>query len=272
MTDQAATDEAAPAPFQFADGESYERFMGRWSRRAGEQFIDWLEAPRAADWIDIGCGNGAFTETLISRCAPKSVAAVDPSERQLAYARTRRASKLARFERGDAQALSFSERSFDVATMALVIAFLPDAPKAVAEMYRVLRPGGLAATYMWDMPAGGAPVSPMNAAFVALGAPRPVMPGAAWFSTRAMVDLWQGAGFVDVESCTIRIPVEYADFDDFWTANIAKGSPVHAVVVALADEKRRQLQDRLRASLPTAADGRIAYESFANAVKGRKPR
>ena len=70
----------------FSDGAVYERLMGRWSRLVADQFLDWLAVPNGARWVDVGCGNGAFTETLIERCAPSSVAAVDPSEGQLAYA------------------------------------------------------------------------------------------------------------------------------------------------------------------------------------------
>jgi ubiquinone/menaquinone biosynthesis C-methylase UbiE len=75
-------------PF-FADGDAYERLMGRWSRLAGEVFLDWLEIPANLRWLDVGCGDGAFTEALIARCAPSEVVAVDPSEGQLAFARTR---------------------------------------------------------------------------------------------------------------------------------------------------------------------------------------
>src|SRR5215470_13462080 len=91
----------------FDDGESYERLMGRWTRLAGEVFLDWLDIPANLRWLDVGCGNGAFTEALIARCAPGEVLAVDPSEGQLAFARKRPATSLARFRTGDAQALPF---------------------------------------------------------------------------------------------------------------------------------------------------------------------
>jgi ubiquinone/menaquinone biosynthesis C-methylase UbiE len=44
--------------------------MGTWSRLAGEIFIDWLAPRSGMQWIDIGCGNGAFTELLVNCCAP----------------------------------------------------------------------------------------------------------------------------------------------------------------------------------------------------------
>ena len=126
----------------FTDGEAYERLMGRWSRLVGETFLDWLDVPNGLRWLDVGCGNGAFTEELIARCAPATVTAIDPSDDQLAYARTRLGAKTANFQVGDAQKLPFGDGSFDVAIMALVISFVPDPDKAAAEMARVVRPGG----------------------------------------------------------------------------------------------------------------------------------
>src|SRR4051794_10902588 len=99
----------------FTDGESYERLMGRWSRLVGEEFLNWLDVCNGLRWLDIGCGNGAFTEQIIARCSPAAMIAIDSSGDQLAYARMRSGTKLARFEVGDAQKLTFQDDSFDVA-------------------------------------------------------------------------------------------------------------------------------------------------------------
>ena len=134
----------------FTDGQAYERLMGRWSRAAGATFIDWLSLPKGLNWLDVGCGTGAFTELVIDRCAPAQISAIDPSEDQIAYARSLPVSTRATFRVGDAQSVPFGNGEFDVATMALVISFIPDAPKAVAEMRRVVKPNGTAGAYMWD--------------------------------------------------------------------------------------------------------------------------
>jgi ubiquinone/menaquinone biosynthesis C-methylase UbiE len=126
----------------FTDGKAYERLMGRWSRLAGAAFLDWLNVPKAMRWLDAGCGNGAFTEEIIARCAPAEVKAIDPSEEQLAYARSRPGTKTAEFRAGDAQNLPFGDDCFDVGIMALVISFLPEPDKAAAELTRVVRRGG----------------------------------------------------------------------------------------------------------------------------------
>ena len=132
------------------------------------KFLDWLDAPKNLKWIDIGCGNGAFTEVLIARCAPAAVTGVDPSEGQLAYARARPGAKRAEFRVADAQALPFPDNSFDAATMALVIVFIPDPRMAARELVRVVRPGGVVATYVWEFP-DGFPPAPLAAAMKDLG-------------------------------------------------------------------------------------------------------
>src|SRR5512138_3506608 len=147
---------------RFDDGAAYEQMMGTWSRIAGETFLDWLAPLPGLRWIDVGCGNGAFTEVLVARCAPVEVQGIDPSEGQLAFARTRPASLVAEFLQGDAMALSFPDDRFDAAVMALVLVFVPDPAKGIAEMVRVVRPGGTVATYMWDMLGGGFPLDPVH--------------------------------------------------------------------------------------------------------------
>jgi trans-aconitate methyltransferase len=87
----------AEQQIRFDDGAAYERMMGNWSRLAGDIFLDWLAPRSGLRWIDIGCGNGAFTELLVERCAPAEVQGVDPSEAQLAFARTRPAARVAKF-------------------------------------------------------------------------------------------------------------------------------------------------------------------------------
>jgi ubiquinone/menaquinone biosynthesis C-methylase UbiE len=141
----------------FNDGDIYERTMGAWSKLAGDVFLDWLAPPEGQKWIDIGCGSGAFTELLVERCAPAEVKAIDPSEEQLAFARLRPGMRSAEFLNGDAMALPFSSDRFDAAVMALVIFFVPEPIKGVAEMARVVRPGGTVAAYAWDI-LGGASV------------------------------------------------------------------------------------------------------------------
>ncbi len=87
------TDPKIDPKIHFNDGAAYEQMMGIWSRLAGEVFVDWLAPANGLRWIDVGCGNGAFTELIVDRCAPAEVHGVDPSDGQLAFARTRPAAR-----------------------------------------------------------------------------------------------------------------------------------------------------------------------------------
>jgi ubiquinone/menaquinone biosynthesis C-methylase UbiE len=254
----------------FNDGEAYERRMGRWSRIVGEVFLDWLAVPKGLRWIDVGCGNGAFTEVLIARCAPSAVSAVDPSEGQLSYARTRPGAKLAEYRVGDAQALPYPDRSFDVATMALAISFVPDPVKAATEMTRVVKPGGWVATYMWDLPGGGIPIQPMFRALKSLSIAVSV-PGTEVSRRDNMRTVWEKAGLQSIDTRVIRIPVVYTDFNDFWQSYSVPEGPSGMAIRKMSPAQIEQLKVALRDELPTAPDGHIAYEAFANAVRGRVP-
>ena len=148
---------------RFDDGAAYERYMGKWSQVVGDIFLDWLAPRSGLRWLDVGCGNGAFTEKLVERCAPASVHGIDPSEAQLAFAHTRPVSRFAQFRLADAMALPFPDDTFDAAVMPLVIFFVPDPAQGVAEMARVVCPGGAVSAYAWDVVGGGHPYEALQA-------------------------------------------------------------------------------------------------------------
>jgi SAM-dependent methyltransferase len=252
----------------FDDGAAYERYMGRWSQLAGERFLDWLAPPPRARWLDVGCGNGAFTEMVVERCDPVAVEGVDPSEGQLAYARTRPAARLARFQVGDAMALPYPDRTFDVAVMPLVIFFVPDPAQGVAEMARVVCPGGTVTAYGWDMMGGGFPYHLLLAELGNMGieVSKPPNPDAS--GLEVMRNLWAAAGLEEVETREITVQRTFADFDDYWAAVLGGPSVKrHLGEMAAADIAR--LQDRLRSLLPADGTGRITCSARANAAKGR---
>jgi ubiquinone/menaquinone biosynthesis C-methylase UbiE len=253
----------------FSDGRAYERMMGRWSRLAGATFIDWLAPEKGLSWIDVGCGNGAFTEVLIARAAPQAVTGIDPSEAQIAYARERPGARLATFQVGDAQALPFADARFDAASMALAITFIPDPPKAVAEMARVVRKGGIVATYMWDLAAGGVPLQPLFTALEAIGFERLLPPSAPFSQAEMMRDTWEEAGLVAVGTRQITVEIAFADFDDFWDSLAVPIGPHGKFIAALSTSQREAVRESLAEIVPVDAEGRIAYMATANAVKGR---
>ena len=260
----------AETKIRFEDGAAYEQGMGLWSRLAGEIFLDWLAPQAGLRWIDIGCGSGAFTDLLVQRCAPVETQGVDPSEAQLVFARARPGAQGASFQQGDAMALSFSEKRFDAAVMALVIFFVPEPTRGVAEMVRVVRPGGTVAAYAWDMLGGGFPFEPIYAELRAVGVVPPLPPSVGASRADALRDLWTGAGLEAVEAREIIVQRTFTDFDDFWDKTTILGT-MRPSIAAMARDDAERFKERVRACLPPDSEGRITYSARANAIKGRVP-
>jgi ubiquinone/menaquinone biosynthesis C-methylase UbiE len=256
---------------RYDDGAAYERMMGAWSRIAGEIFLDWLAPPAGLRWIDVGCGSGAFTELLVQRCAPAEVQGIDPSEAQLSFARARPAGRIAKFHRGDALALPFGDDNFDAAVMALVIFFVPDPTKGVAEMARVVRPGGTVATYVWDMMGGGHPLELMHAEMHAMGFAAPRPPRSDVSGVEALRSLWMNADLDAVEVREITVQRTFADFEDFWTTSMMSAT-VSQTIAVMATADAELLKMRMRARLPADVAGRITHGARANAIRGRVPK
>ena len=261
----------AEAASFYTDGRAYEQLMGRWSRAAGEAFLDWLSLPKGLNWLDVGCGTGAFTELVIDRCAPSNICAIDPAQDQIDYARKGPAASRATFRTGDAQSLPFANREFDVAAMALVISFVPDASKAVAEMKRVVKQQGTVAAYMWDSLGGGYVQWPLVAALGAMGVDVPPAAGAKNSRIEEMRGLLERAGLDQVATRTIEIEVSYPNFEEYWSAQTGFANPIVQAIRKMSEPDVAALQANLREHLPAASTGRIAYPARANAVKGRVP-
>jgi SAM-dependent methyltransferase len=253
---------------RFDNGAAYERYMGKWSQLVGAAFLDWL-APRAGlRWLDVGCGNGAFTELFAERCAPSAIAGIDPSEAVLAYARTRPLLRAAHLVQGDAMALPFPAASFDIAVMPLVIFFVPDPARGVAEMARVTVPGGMVTAYGWDMVGGGFPYSAVRDELCDMGFATPEPPSRDASQPAVMQGLWQAAGLTAIESRVFTVERSFASFDDYW-ATVLGGPSTSATLRDLQPQQIAELQARLRKRLPADSSGRITYSARANAIKGR---
>jgi ubiquinone/menaquinone biosynthesis C-methylase UbiE len=252
----------------FDDGAAYERMMGRWSRLAGDVFLEWLDVDTELRWVDVGCGNGAFTEAVIERCSPSATEGVDPSQGQLDFAQTRPGASLARFQQGNAMDLPYKDDAFDVAAMALVLFFVPEPAKGLAEMRRVVAPGGTVAAYTWDMLGGGFPLNALQEEIRAMGYNTPLPPSVEASRAAVMKDLWVSGGLVDIKVREITVERTFADFVDVWETS-RLGASVGPVISSMTKGETETLKDRLKARLPAQSDGRITYSARANAVTGR---
>lgn len=255
---------------KFEDGAVYERMMGTWSRLAGIAFLDWVALGKGLRWIDVGCGNGAFTELIVERCVPAEVDGVDPSEGQLTFARTRPGSRAAKFWQGDAMALPFGDGQFDVATMALVIFFVPEPSKGVAEMVRVVHPGGTVAAYAWDIEGGGFPWQPVMSELRALGHKVGGPPRPEASRIEVMRQLWTDAGLQDIETREIAVEKTFASFDEYFSDSLFIPS-IGPVVKEMASRDVDALKRRVCEKLRMDAQGRVIHTARANAAKGRVP-
>ncbi len=255
---------------RFDDGAAYERYMGKWSQLAGETFLDWLAPKPGLRWLDVGCGNGAFTEMIVARCAPASIDGIDPSEAQLTHARTRPALRSARFQPGNAMALPYRDDSFDAAVMPLVIFFVPNPAKGVAEMARVVAPGGIVAAYGWDMPGGGFPYEALHAEIRAMGVAVPETPSADASRLEVMQQLWAAAGLQAIATREITVQRTFANFEEYWS--IIQGGPsVSQQLAKMTPPELSTLKSRMHTRLPATPTGQITYQARANAVQGRVP-
>ena len=268
--DPALSGRMAEVKITFDAADDYERFMGRWSRAIGAKFLEWLDPPPDARWLDVGCGTGAFSELILRQWRPKSLAGADPSPEQIAHVR-----KLlpgSTFQVADSAAMPFSDGEFDVVASALVIHFIPDRAKAFMEMKRVLRAGGLVGGYTWKRTATTdcAAYNPMLEAVARVGGEplrSAVVPEGSLEGMRASLAL---AGFADVAATEIEVSQTYESFDAYWTAQTFPFSPPGKSVAKLSDVQRAKLRDLLRETL-AAADGTITYSATAVAGKARKP-
>ena len=256
----------------WAAGEAYEPYVGRWSRLVAADFLGRLGVPAGSHWLDVGCGTGALSGAILGRCAPASVLGVDPSEGFLAHARRHLTDARLRFCRGDAQALPVADGAFGAVVSGLVLNFVPDQPKAAAEMRRAARQGGRVAAYVWDYADG---MQMMRRFWDAAAALDPAGAGGRDEALRfplcrpgPLRALFEGAGLRAVEVTAIEVLTVFRDFEDYWAPFLGGGAPAPAYCLSLDAERRAALRERLRATLPTEADGSIRLPARAWAVQG----
>jgi SAM-dependent methyltransferase len=255
----------------WAAGDSYDAYMGRWSRQVAPRFLDWLAAPPGADWLEVGCGTGALSATIVARANPQSLIAIDPADGFLATARRNVPDARATFQQGDAQALTAPDASRDVIVSALVLNFVPDRAKALAEMRRVARPGARIGFYVWDYPGGG--MQMMRAFWQAATA---LDPKAAelnedrrfpFCTPDGLTSLAREAGLAQVECDAIEVPTVFRDFDDYWRPFTLGTGPAPGYCTSLAPEARERLRGKLSDDLPRGTEGAIPMQARAWAVK-----
>jgi SAM-dependent methyltransferase len=251
-------------------GSPYEQYMGRWSRRVAPLFLDWLGLPPGLRWLDVGCGTGALAAAILDRCAPSSVDGVDPSAGVLETARENLAGR-AQLHQGSATAIPLDGGAADAVVSGLVLNFVPDPLDALAEMARVAVRGGAIAGYVWDYGGTMELMSQFWDAAAELDPRAPTMAEGAGFALcrpAALEALFAAAGLEGIAVTALDIPTPFVDFDDYWAVFLGGVGQAPAYAMALDEDARGRLRERLRERLPTAADGSIALKARAWAVRG----
>jgi hypothetical protein len=153
----------------------------------------------------------------------------------------------------------------------LVLNFVPDKVRALAEMQRVARGGATVGFYVWDYPGGG--IEFMRAFWTAATALDPDAGELTedrrfpFCTPEGLIDLAGRAGLSSLEHTRIEIPTVFADFQDFWRPFTLGAGPAPGYCMSLAPEARQKLQARLQDALPRQADGSIHLKARAWAVK-----
>ncbi|MFD8492104.1 class I SAM-dependent methyltransferase [Amycolatopsis sp. NPDC059657] len=252
----------------WAAGEAYEAYMGRWSKPVAERFVRGLGMPARSRWLDVGCGTGALSATVLSAAEPARVVGLDPSVGFLSIARGRIADTRSAFVVGDASSLHFPDHAFDVVVSGLALNFVLDPSRAVAEFARV---APVVAAYVWDYSGGMGMLSHFWDAAVALDPAVDELDEKhrfPWCRPEPLTRLWTAAGLAGVTVHPIEISTVFVDFDDYWRPFLGGQGPAPGYVMSLSDEHRAALRDLLRSRLPAEMDGSIPLTATAWSVRG----
>lgn len=265
-------DTAHPAD-TWATGDAYEPYVGRWSRLAAREFLAWLAAPSGWRWLDVGCGTGALSVSVLGMEAPSLVKGVDPSAGYIAYASERVLDQRVTFTVGAAQALDEPDAFYDAVVSGLVLNFVEERERAVAEMARVARLGGVVAAYVWDYAGQMQLIRHFWDAAVALDpAARDLDEGQRFLicQPEPLAELFSAAKLQNVEVSAIDVVTRFRDFDDYWLPFLGGEGPAPGYLLSLDEGRRIDLRERARAGLPFAADGSLHLIARAWAVRGQR--
>ena len=257
----------------WAGGSAYELYVGRWSRLIAREFLDWLEIPPLSRWLDVGCGTGALTETVLAISEPKNITGIDPSDGYLGVAREQVTDERASFEVGDARKLPVDGGAYDAVVSGLVLNFIPDITSGVGEMVRAAREDGRVGAYVWDYSGKMELMRYFWDAAVELKPENRKMDEGVRFPVckpEALSTLFEEAGLNDVAVQPLDVPTRFLDFDDYWSPFLGGQFPAPDYAMSLSEDDRVELRDRIRNKLPINADGSIDLIARAWAVQGKR--
>jgi SAM-dependent methyltransferase len=257
---------------RWAQARAYEMYMGRWSGTLAARFVDWIAAPPAAHWLDVGCGTGAFSQAILDRAAPASVTGCDSSAGFVAFAQAHRRDPRVRFEVASAAALPARSPGYDVVASNLVLNFLPSPPESVRAMAATTVPGGLIAACVWDYAGGMQFVRRFWDAAIRVDAAAVSLDEARRFpicETGALGALFTSAGLSGVTTSELVIETRFRDFADVWEPMLGGVGPVGTYLAKAPPSTRDAIAHELEQMLPRTPGGGIDLTARALVVSGR---
>jgi len=258
----------------FDNPKAYERFMGRWSKHLAPQLVEFAGIQDGDGVLDVGSGTGALALSAAAATHRSEIVGLEPCMPYVDYARRQTTDLRVRFDVGDAQKLPYPDASFDKCLALLVINQISDAPRAVAEMQRVTRPGGRVVACVWDSGGGMTMFRVFWDAAVALepAAEPQHQRHIPYGRSGQLADLWTSAGLEQVEETGLVTLQEFTSFEDFWLPFLGGQGRASSYVTTLPLERQRALRDRVRADLlGSKADGPFTLTAGAWAVRGSVP-
>jgi len=263
--------------FAAASGEGYELQMGRFSRLLAPKFLDFVGLQDAGNLLDAGCGTGSLSRELLRRTKQAQVTGIDISPAYVAHAENAIGTSRATFQAADVTALPFETNRFDSAYSLLVLDFVPDTSKALAEILRVVKPEGKFAAAVWDARGGlvfnrffldtAAVLDPAASELRAKNFTRPLRrPGHMEREIKA-------AGFSILKSGEVSIRTEFANFSDYWAPFDGRDGPIPAYLSGVSPALKDRIKEAVRqAYLDGEEDGDRSYLASAWTVLAEAPR
>lgn len=259
--------------FNVRHAAGYDQLMGRWSRRLAPLLIEFAGLAEGEQVLDVGCGTGSLTFTLADIPFLKRIEAVDLSPVFVEAARHRNSDPRVTIAQGDACALPFDDGAFDRSFACLVLHFIPEPGRAIAQMVRVTRPGGVVAATVWDHYGG------MSAMRMFVDTVADTVAGGealrAQYCFQPMTQpgelaaAFAAAGLHDIRETELAIRMDYQDFADYWTPIAAGEGPLGKFMLGLDDSQRQHASDAMhRAYLAGRPDGPRSFTSSAWACVG----
>lgn len=253
-------------------GQPYDDFMGRWSRLIAHDFIQWLSPPPALRWLDLGCGTGALSETILTYAAPTAVLAVDPSAAFIAFAQRKITDPRLTFWIGNALQLPPEAQGMQVVVSGLALNFIPEPVTALRALRQLLQPEGMMALYVWDYGGKMEMLRYFWDSVVALDPSARALDEGVRFpicQPDALTQLCGEVGLHHIEVTGLEATMTFTDFADYWSPFLSGQGPAPGYVAGLGTAERTALEEHLRATLPIGADGSLNLAARAWAVRAR---